>query len=92
MSLNRKSELRQIAKERCRELRSRSTQGERILWDALRNIRSELGSDYGQRLSYASRNIGGTHYIPFAPVSLWLLSDNQPIHSYVIRYTPESKK
>lgn len=39
MSLNRKSALRQIAKERCRELRSRSTPGERVLWDALRNRR-----------------------------------------------------
>ena len=48
MSLNRESELRQLAKERCRELRSRSTPGERILWEALRDRRLDRLKFYRQ--------------------------------------------
>jgi very-short-patch-repair endonuclease len=36
MSLNRKSELRRVALATSRELRGRSTEAERILWEALR--------------------------------------------------------
>jgi len=37
MSLNRKRELREIAKVVCRELRKNSTETEQILWNAIRN-------------------------------------------------------
>ena len=37
MSLNRKKELREIAKTRCRELRKNSTNAEMIFWNKVRN-------------------------------------------------------
>jgi very-short-patch-repair endonuclease len=41
MSLNRKRELREIAKVVCRELRKNSTETEQILWNAIRNRKLE---------------------------------------------------
>jgi very-short-patch-repair endonuclease len=41
MSLNRKRELREIAKVVCRELRKNSKQAENILWNAIRNRKLE---------------------------------------------------
>ncbi|MHA2123328.1 MAG: DUF559 domain-containing protein [Promethearchaeota archaeon] len=37
MSLDKKSELRRIALELCRELRRRQTPAEKIIWDRVRN-------------------------------------------------------
>ena len=39
MSLNRKKELREIAKVVCRELRKNSTTAEKMFWEAVRNKR-----------------------------------------------------
>jgi len=39
MSLNRKKELREIAKVVCRDLRKNSTMAEKIFWEAVRNKR-----------------------------------------------------
>ena len=41
MSLNKKKELKQIAKIRCRELRKNSTKAEQVLWERVRNRKFE---------------------------------------------------
>ncbi len=48
MSLSKKRELREIAKLLCRDLRKRSTNAERILWDALRNRKLDEHKFYRQ--------------------------------------------
>ncbi|NCP58749.1 MAG: hypothetical protein GW839_00400 [Flavobacteriales bacterium] len=44
--------------------------------DRMNKIRRQLGSSYGQRMSYASLNSYGSNYIPFSSSSLSILRSN----------------
>jgi RHS repeat-associated protein len=50
-------------------------------------IRSQLGADYGQRLSYGARSIDGVNYLPFGPISANLLTQGVATRAYTVSYS-----
>jgi hypothetical protein len=54
--------------------------------DRMNIIRSELGADYGQRMSYSHRTIGGVNYLPFGPISCNQLKNGIPANAYTVRW------
>ncbi len=54
--------------------------------DRMNLIRSQMGSDYGQRMSYAARLIGGTSYLPMGPASFNILDGGSTTSAYVVQF------
>lgn len=54
--------------------------------DRMNIIRSQLGSDYGQRTSYAALPLGQYAYIPFSQVTRTMLSHGLIPSTSFIRY------